>query len=516
MAPESIPQARLSPPQADLNQPTLSNTLTYLHSDHLGSISVVTDNTPGSTGNYNARRQEFDPWGLVRNPPGAPINDTTLNYTGQQLDGTNLLYYHARYYDPLLSRFVSPDTIVPGIQDGKGGAADSIGAVQNHKLTVDYHEPGFISAVQKEHDLTLEKGFWFQLQEEDREGADLKDPWGPANPQALNRYAYVMNNPVRYSDPSGHILMLLGALALGIGSGVALDIGIDYATASDKDNFDWGASARNSLKDPWTYIGAIPIGKLAKVGKLGKLGKVLGAPCMNSFSVDTEVATLEGPQAIGSLEVGDLVLAYDEETGTTGYYRVTAVLVHEDPVIEYLTIDGEQLQTTPEHPFYTQEAGWEWVDGGSLWRGAHVRKADGRYGVVQAVEMVQQPQVMYNLTVAEAHTFFVGDGQWLVHNHCGEIFEIEAQFLRHREVRHGIDPGQALAQAGRSTEDLLRFDPSDPIRGDLFWIGIGDGPAQGLRVMGGHHRLNEIYQRYLRGEISGNVKVPVLHEDWVP
>ena len=33
--------------------------------------------------------------------------------------------------------------------------------------------------------------------------------------------------------------------------------------------------------------------------------------------------------------------------------------------------------------------------------------------------MVQQPQVMYNLTVAEAHTFFVGDGQWLVHNHCG-------------------------------------------------------------------------------------------------
>ncbi|MCB0107996.1 MAG: hypothetical protein KDE53_18870, partial [Caldilineaceae bacterium] len=25
---------------------------------------------------------------------------------------------------------------------------------------------------------------------------------------------------------------------------------------------------------------------------------------------------------------------------------------------------------------------------------------------------------MYNLTVAEAHTFFVGDGQWLVHNQC--------------------------------------------------------------------------------------------------
>jgi hypothetical protein len=26
----------------------------------------------------------------------------------------------------------------------------------------------------------------------------------PANPQALNRYAYVLNNPLRYTDPSGH------------------------------------------------------------------------------------------------------------------------------------------------------------------------------------------------------------------------------------------------------------------------------------------------------------------------
>ncbi len=27
---------------------------------------------------------------------------------------------------------------------------------------------------------------------------------GPANPQALNRYAYCLNNPLRYTDPSGH------------------------------------------------------------------------------------------------------------------------------------------------------------------------------------------------------------------------------------------------------------------------------------------------------------------------
>ena len=27
----------------------------------------------------------------------------------------------------------------------------------------------------------------------------------PANPQSLNRYSYVMNNPIRYSDPTGHV-----------------------------------------------------------------------------------------------------------------------------------------------------------------------------------------------------------------------------------------------------------------------------------------------------------------------
>ncbi|MCS7003683.1 MAG: RHS repeat-associated core domain-containing protein, partial [Dehalococcoidia bacterium] len=41
------------------------------------------------------------------------VEQTALNYTGQRLDATGLLYYHARYYDPALGRFISPDSIVP-------------------------------------------------------------------------------------------------------------------------------------------------------------------------------------------------------------------------------------------------------------------------------------------------------------------------------------------------------------------------------------------------------------------
>ena len=90
-----------------------------------------------------------------------------------------------------------------------------------------------------------------------------------------------------------------------------------------------------------------------------------------------------------------------------------------EPAITHLMLDGERIETTPEHSFYTRERGW--VDAGDLQLGDHIRQANGEYGVVQAVEVEQRPQVMYNLTDATAHTFFVGDGRWLVHNDaCGD------------------------------------------------------------------------------------------------
>lgn len=55
----------------------------------------------------------FDPWGKVRQGNLASTGTTTTNYTGQKLDGTGLLYYNARYYDPGLGKFISPDTLIP-------------------------------------------------------------------------------------------------------------------------------------------------------------------------------------------------------------------------------------------------------------------------------------------------------------------------------------------------------------------------------------------------------------------
>lgn len=40
------------------------------------------------------------------------------------------------------------------------------------------------------------------MSDEDKQQAG--SPWGPENPQALNRYSYVQNNPLRWTDPIGH------------------------------------------------------------------------------------------------------------------------------------------------------------------------------------------------------------------------------------------------------------------------------------------------------------------------
>jgi RHS repeat-associated protein len=73
----------------------------YFVADHLGSVVRATDASGATT-----LTREYDPWG---NPLQGSAT-SGYSFTGREWDAqTGLYYYRARYYDPILGRFVAED-----------------------------------------------------------------------------------------------------------------------------------------------------------------------------------------------------------------------------------------------------------------------------------------------------------------------------------------------------------------------------------------------------------------------
>ncbi len=145
---------------------TASETLNtrYFHTDHLGSISVITD----ENGNV-LERLSYDAWGKRRfpngtdDPSGSITSQTTRGFTGEEeLSVSGLVHLNGRVYDPLLARFTSADTVTQF----------------------------------------------------------------PYSTQGWNRYSYVNNDPLAFTDPSGHCVLgcfwqHVGHFISGIGHAVS-------------------------------------------------------------------------------------------------------------------------------------------------------------------------------------------------------------------------------------------------------------------------------------------------------
>lgn len=74
----------------------------------------------------------------------------------------------------------------------------------------------------------------------------------------------------------------------------------------------------------------------------------------------------------------------------------------------------EIIHTSRRHPFLTKEQGFSPVS--QLKPGMHVLEADDGYGVIARIALAPGTLWMYNLTVAQNHTYAVGSAQWIVHN----------------------------------------------------------------------------------------------------
>jgi RHS repeat-associated protein len=78
----------------------------FYHPDHLGSTSLITNETGGIV-----EETTYEPYGQVLSG-----GNDRYDYTGKETDlGTGLAYYGARYYDPAYAQFTQADSNIPDV-----------------------------------------------------------------------------------------------------------------------------------------------------------------------------------------------------------------------------------------------------------------------------------------------------------------------------------------------------------------------------------------------------------------
>ncbi len=144
------------------------------------------------------------------------------------------------------------------------------------------------------------------------------------------------------------------------------------------------------------------------------------------FVAGTLVLTATGMVAIEELQPGDMVYAMEaigeeqcvDVDSDIDRKTILQTYIHETDETYVVTIDGEEIETTAEHPFYNAEG--EQVAAKDLQEGDSVTTADGDTKTVDAVTCIHhdEPVRVYNIAVCDDHTYFVGKTHVLVHNAC--------------------------------------------------------------------------------------------------
>jgi len=147
----------------------------------------------------------------------------------------------------------------------------------------------------------------------------------------------------------------------------------------------------------------------------GSAGKLAEGLC---FIAGTLTLTDDGLVPIESIHKGDEVYSFIEETGSIELRPVLNTFCREVTELVIVTTDSETINTTPTHPFMTEDL--RWCEAGNLAAGARLKTLDGDVETVISVERIalDTPVLVYNFEVAEGHTYFVTDTGVLVHNGC--------------------------------------------------------------------------------------------------
>jgi hypothetical protein len=139
------------------------------------------------------------------------------------------------------------------------------------------------------------------------------------------------------------------------------------------------------------------------------------------FAKGTPVLTPSGFVAIEDLNVGDQVIARhdDHREGELQNKAIERVFCNESEIFE-LRIGDRTIRTTATHPFYVKGNGWR--DASELRPGDLLATNSSQWVEVEASRSTGKIEPVYNLQVADFHTYFVASTDrrvvvW-VHNWC--------------------------------------------------------------------------------------------------
>ena len=433
----------------------VNGTFYYFGYDALGSQVAVLDAAGHLVG-----AQLYSPYGNSRYNNGTL--PTSIGFTGQRADSvTGLDYYVARYYDPNVGQFLSADSVQgntvgmdpyayvggnpetrtdptgrmfvnPGSLGGGGGDGGG-GTVAPYGGGCPSH--GFAPA-----------GCGGGTADGYTGPAHGYIPPTPTQVVAI-AHGFTQHKPPVFGQPGSSMTPLLYMYLFRYQAYIRMEAALNQEGMSMSQNlvhdaYQFMDEVNEVDRNLWNLnddtvalfrhinallIKSVPIGMRA-VNEFGGLDE--GGLCGGglSFEASTKVATTQGEQAIGTLKVGEKVWAYNPKTHKMELQPIVHVWINHDNDLVDLTLTitthsahgtlkkSEVLHTNKRHPFLTMEQGFLPVS--RLTLGMHVERANGSVGVVTGWSIVAGAKTMYNLEVAQDHTFTVGDGQWVVHN-CG-------------------------------------------------------------------------------------------------
>ncbi|WP_244282962.1 polymorphic toxin-type HINT domain-containing protein, partial [Leptospira neocaledonica] len=164
------------------------------------------------------------------------------------------------------------------------------------------------------------------------------------------------------------------------------------------------------------YLNQIAGNAFGDFAYINDKGEVVFRSC---FVAGTLVWTKDGQRPIETIQVGDIVLSWDEETSQNEYRTVTETFVNPTTTILKITYtDGTSIETTWNHPFYLQQG--LWVNAKDLMQGDLSVTAEGKTATIASVVEIIRNDTVYNFEVEENHTYFVSKAGVLVHNYQKE------------------------------------------------------------------------------------------------